>query len=41
LLDDLAEAVVDGTGKEFMESLTMVALLMIDDFACGNCHDGG
>jgi DNA replication protein DnaC len=23
LLDDLAEAVVDGTGKEFMESLTI------------------
>jgi DNA replication protein DnaC len=32
LLDDLAEAVVDGTRKEFMESLTTVPLLIIDDF---------
>ena len=32
LLDDLAEAVVDGTRKEFMESLTTVSLLIIDDF---------
>ena len=32
LLDDLAEAVVDGTRKEFMESLTMAPLLIIDDF---------
>jgi DNA replication protein DnaC len=32
LLDDLAEAVVDGTRKEFMESLTNVSLLIIDDF---------
>jgi DNA replication protein DnaC len=32
LLDDLAEAVADGTRKEFMESLTTVSLLIIDDF---------
>ncbi len=32
LLDDLAEAVVDGARKEFMESLTTVSLLIIDDF---------
>jgi DNA replication protein DnaC len=32
LLDDLAEAVAEGTRKEFMESLTTVALLIIDDF---------
>src|SRR5687767_2120525 len=32
LLDDLAEAVADGTRKEFMESLATVPLLIIDDF---------
>jgi DNA replication protein DnaC len=32
LLDDLAEAVADGTRKEFMETLTVVPLLIIDDF---------
>jgi DNA replication protein DnaC len=32
LLDDLAEAVADGARKEFMESLTTVPLLIIDDF---------
>jgi DNA replication protein DnaC len=32
LLDDLAESVVDGTRKEFMESLATVPLLIIDDF---------
>jgi DNA replication protein DnaC len=32
LLEDLAEAVVDGTRKTFMESLTTVPLLIIDDF---------
>lgn len=32
LLDDLPEAVSDGTRKEFMESLTTVPLLIIDDF---------
>ena len=32
LLDELAEAVVDGTRKEFMETLTSVPLLIIDDF---------
>jgi DNA replication protein DnaC len=32
LLDDLAEAVADGIPKEFMESLTTVPLLIIDDF---------
>ena len=32
LLDELAEAVVDGTRKEYMESLTTVPLLIIDDF---------
>src|ERR1035438_9251353 len=32
LLDDLAESVADGTRKQFMESLTTVPLLIIDDF---------
>jgi DNA replication protein DnaC len=32
LLDDLAEAIADGTRKEFMETLTTVPLLIIDDF---------
>jgi DNA replication protein DnaC len=32
LLDDLAEAVVDGTRKEFMESVATVPLLIVDDF---------
>ncbi len=31
LLDDIAEATIDGTRKEFMESLAMVPLLIIDD----------
>jgi len=32
LLDELAEAVIDGTRRDFMESLTAVPLLIIDDF---------
>ena len=32
LLDDLADAIAEGTRKEFMESLTAVPLLIIDDF---------
>jgi len=32
LLDDLAEAVADGTRKEFMDGLTTVPLVIIDDF---------
>lgn len=32
LLDDLAEAVAEGTRREFMEMLTTVPLLIIDDF---------
>ena len=32
LLDDLAEAVVEGTRRQFMEALTTVPLLIIDDF---------
>ena len=32
LLDELAEAVVDGTRKEYMETLATVPLLIIDDF---------
>ena len=32
LLDDLAEAVAEGTRKQFMESLTGVPLLIIDNF---------
>ena len=31
LLDELAEAVVDGTRREFMDTLTNVPLLIIDD----------
>jgi DNA replication protein DnaC len=32
LLEDLAEAVADGTRKQYMESVTTVPLLIIDDF---------
>jgi DNA replication protein DnaC len=32
LLDELAEAVTEGTRREFMETLTTVPLLIIDDF---------
>jgi DNA replication protein DnaC len=32
LLDELADAVADGTRKEFMANLTTVPLLIIDDF---------
>src|SRR5580692_4283349 len=32
LLEILADAIVDGTRKEFMETLTTVPLLIIDDF---------
>jgi DNA replication protein DnaC len=32
LLEELAEAVVDGTRKRFMETLTSVPLLILDDF---------
>ncbi len=32
LLDELAEAVIDGTRKEFMDTLSTVPLLIIDDF---------
>jgi len=32
LLDDLAEAALDGERKEFLESLVTVPLLIIDDF---------
>ena len=32
LLDELAEAVVEGTRKQFMESVATVPLLIIDDF---------
>lgn len=32
LLDDLAEAVAEGTRRDFMETLTAVPLLIIDDF---------
>jgi DNA replication protein DnaC len=32
LLDDLADAITEGTHKELMESLTTVPLLIIDDF---------
>src|SRR5260370_5438738 len=32
LLEELAEAVVDGTRKEFMESVATVPLLILDDF---------
>ena len=41
LLDDLAEAVADGTRKEFMESLTTVPLLIIDDFRNAQAADDG
>ena len=32
LLDELADAIVDGTRKEYLQSLAMVPLLIIDDF---------
>src|SRR5271170_3344760 len=32
LLDELAEAVADGTRKEYMESIATVPLLIVDDF---------
>jgi DNA replication protein DnaC len=32
LLDELAESVLDGTRREFMEKITEVPLLIIDDF---------
>ncbi len=32
LLDDMAEAIAEGRRKEFMETLTAVPLLIIDDF---------
>jgi DNA replication protein DnaC len=32
LLDQMAEAIAEGTRKEFMETLTTVPLLIIDDF---------
>jgi DNA replication protein DnaC len=32
LLDELAESVLDGTRREFMEKVTQVPLLIIDDF---------
>jgi DNA replication protein DnaC len=32
LLDELAESVLDGTRREFMEKVTQVQLLIIDDF---------
>jgi len=32
LLDELADAIVDGTRKEYMESVATVPLLIIDDF---------
>lgn len=32
LLDELAEAIVEGTRKQYMESITTVPLLILDDF---------
>ena len=32
LLEEVAEATLDGTRKQYMESVTSVALLIIDDF---------
>ena len=32
LLDELADAIVDGTRKEYLQSLAAVPLLIIDDF---------
>ena len=32
LLEELAEATLDGTRKQYMESISTVALLIIDDF---------
>jgi len=32
MLDELAEAVADGTRKEYMEAVATVPLLIIDDF---------
>ena len=38
LLDELADAVADGTRKDYMESLTTVPLLIVDDFGCEAAH---
>jgi hypothetical protein len=38
LLDELAEAVADGTSKEYMESVATVPLLIIDDFGMRNTY---
>jgi DNA replication protein DnaC len=32
LLDELADAVVDGTRKDYMQSVAIVPLLIVDDF---------
>ena len=32
LLDELADAIVEGTRKEYLQSLATVPLLIIDDF---------
>jgi hypothetical protein len=37
LLEELADATIDGTRKEYMESLVSVPLLIIDDFGCASC----
>src|SRR5437879_2701365 len=38
LLEELAEAVVDGTRKQYLESLATVPLLIIDDFGMRKLH---
>jgi DNA replication protein DnaC len=38
LLEEIAEAAIDGTRKQHMELLTTVPLLIIDDLACANSH---
>ena len=38
LLEELAEAVVEGKRKQYMESMATVPLLIIDDFGMRSCH---
>jgi DNA replication protein DnaC len=36
LLEELADATLDGTRKQYLETISTVALLVIDDFGCAS-----
>ena len=38
LLEDLADATLDGTRKRYLTDLTTVPLLIIDDLGCASCR---